>query len=87
MHKIYKRRELPWQNIDDKTLVLQSEQGEVHELNATASFIWNELKETISLEQLVEKFSKNSQHRTQVEKDFRAFLKDLAAKQLIDCHE
>ena len=54
----YKRREgLTVQSIDDELLILDLEGHHIHQLNATAGFIWEKIDEADSLEHLIEMFS------------------------------
>jgi hypothetical protein len=88
MSKTYKRKILPWQSIDDKTLILNSEEGEVHELNHTGTFLWHELEDKKNIEELVEKFSQSGREvATSMKQDFQVFLDDLNTKKLIECYE
>jgi len=51
-----KRTDLPWQAIEDQTLVLTPENSMAHELNLTASWIWQNIHNEITVQKLLDKF-------------------------------
>lgn len=88
MPKIYKRKNLPWQSLDEKTLILSSLTGEVHQLNPTGTWIWNHLATPTVLDDLVEKFLVEVEaDRLNVTRDFDIYLTDLIGKSLVEIHE
>lgn len=88
MSKTFKRKNLPWQSLDDKTLILSSEEGEVHELNKTGTFLWHELESKKSMEDLITNFSQSGHEITaNLALDFQVFIENLEAKKLIECYE
>jgi hypothetical protein len=48
------RDNLTVQSVDDETLILDIDGNQIHQLNSTASFIWESCANTISIEQLTE---------------------------------
>lgn len=88
MQKIYKRKNLPWQSLDEKTLILSALTGEVHQLNPTGTWIWNHLANPVVLDDLVEKFLIQVEaDRENVTRDFEAYITDLFEKSLVEIHE
>jgi len=48
------RKKLPWQELDEKIVILSPETRMSHELNETASWIWKELEHEKSFKTLLE---------------------------------
>jgi len=44
----------PWQELDKKVLILSAEKNMAHELNETASWLWNHLEKKVTFTHLVE---------------------------------
>lgn len=56
LDQTYKRVQgFPWQQIEDQSLILNTDQKMAHELNSPGSLIWNLLDGSLSLEQVSEK--------------------------------
>ena len=54
----YKQRDnLTVQSVDDETLILDINGNNIHQLNATASFIWGLCEDAVSMEQLTDLFA------------------------------
>jgi hypothetical protein len=48
---------LPWREIDGRVVLVQTGRGEVHELNATASFLWSRADGACSVAELAAKLA------------------------------
>lgn len=54
-----KRENLTVQSVDEETLILDLDSNHIHQLNPTASFIWELCDGTMSVERLAEVFAGN----------------------------
>ena len=65
---------LPWREIDGRAVVLQPQQGQIHELNSVASFLWSSASGELELDKivqaLVENFEIDSETATLDAKEF-----------------
>ena len=52
-----KRPELNIRNIDQETVIVDKETGEVHQLNPTASYIWDQFDGATTIEQITSKLA------------------------------
>ena len=50
---------LPWRRIDGRVVIIQSDQGIVHELDPVGSFLWNEASCTKSVAQIIEELTEH----------------------------
>jgi methyltransferase-like protein len=84
----YKRKKFPWQVLDEKTLVLSSVTGEVHQLNPTGTWIWKQLEQPKNIENLVEDFLHEVEASYDIVlKDFEQYMEVLIEKKLVDINE
>ena len=81
------RREdaLPFQRLDEETIVVDPRSREVHLLNETAARIWDLLETASSVDQLVEALGEEYEGATpeQLRHEVEAFLGDLGGKGLL----
>jgi len=59
MHKTFlsKRPELNIRNIDQETVIVDKKTGEVHQLNPTASYIWDQFDGATTIDQIASKLA------------------------------
>ena len=58
----YKRRtDLTVQSVDDETLILDLNANHIHQLNPTASFIWQQCESEVSADKLADMFAEQFQ--------------------------
>lgn len=73
------------QYVDGELLILNREQEQIHQLNTVASFIWNELDNQASSEQLIEAIKRKYAVEQDVAKqDLESLLNELTDLQLIE---
>jgi PqqD family protein of HPr-rel-A system len=81
------RREdaLPFQRLDEETIVVDPRSREVHLLNETAARIWELLETSSSVDELVEALGEEYEGASpeDLRREVEAFLGDLGAKGLI----
>ncbi|OQW52853.1 MAG: hypothetical protein A4S09_08390 [Proteobacteria bacterium SG_bin7] len=74
----------PWQEMDDQILVLMPKQNTVHELNATASFLWKNIDGELSIKDLtdllVEEFDVTLET---AQKDIQDFITEMKTQGLL----
>ena len=88
MEKKYHRLQIPWQSMEDRVLILANQEGEVHELNETGSWIWTKLDEARTCSELAQEFLKESEgNQEQVHSDFEQYLETLCKKRIIKADE
>ncbi|MBK9132593.1 MAG: PqqD family protein [Gammaproteobacteria bacterium] len=74
-----KRENLTVQSVDEETLILDLDSNHIHQLNPTASFIWELCDGNMSVDRLAELFAENygidgASARTDVENVIRQLL-------------
>ncbi|HVZ75449.1 MAG TPA: HPr-rel-A system PqqD family peptide chaperone [Polyangia bacterium] len=76
---------LPFQRMDEETIVVDPRTREVHLLNETAARIWDLLEEPASLDQLCEELAEEYEGATPeaLRGEVEGFLKDLGGKGLL----
>jgi PqqD family protein of HPr-rel-A system len=76
---------LPFQRLDEETIVVDPRSREVHLLNETAARIWELLETASSLDELVEALGEEYDGASpeDLRREVEAFLGDLGAKGLI----
>ena len=73
------------QSVDGELLILNRAQEQIHQLNPVASFIWQELDEQVSIEQLVQALTNKYDVKQDVAKhDLESLLNELSDLQLIE---
>ena len=88
MEKKYHRLQIPWQSMEDRVLILANQEGEVHELNETGSWIWTRLDEAKTCSELTSEFLEESEgDKAQVQSDFEQYLETLCTKRIIKADE
>jgi len=79
-----KRPGLNIRNVDQETVIVDKETGEVHQLNPTASFIWDQFNEGVTVAQvastLIAEFGISEQ---QSESDVNAVVEQLISLKLL----
>lgn len=73
-----------WREIDGETVIISPEETVMHELNATGSFIWNQIDGQRTGQQIAELLA--GEYEVPLEKalaDTRELLEQLAAKKLV----
>ncbi|OFZ49691.1 MAG: hypothetical protein A2381_05670 [Bdellovibrionales bacterium RIFOXYB1_FULL_37_110] len=53
------RKKVPWQELDEKIVILSPVTRMSHELNETSSWIWKEIQQEISFEKLLGQLIEN----------------------------
>ncbi len=82
---LYKRANRPWQEMNGRALVLDPERASAHELNSTATFIWQKLETAQDLEQLTSLLAAEYDiEPTLARVDLLAHLNELQAKRLLE---
>jgi hypothetical protein len=56
--KYTQRADVRIQQVDDEILVLDDQNGYIHQFNATASFIWHQCDGKRSLEEIIRRFAR-----------------------------
>lgn len=56
---LIQRPDLNVRNIDQETVIVDKDSGEVHQLNPTASYIWDHFDGNTSIEQVKESLSRD----------------------------
>ena len=51
------RKNLTIQSVDDETLILDLDSNNIHQLNSTASFVWEQCNGSVPVEEVVELFA------------------------------
>lgn len=83
-----RRQALPWQTLDGKTLILSSASKQVHQLNETGSWIWNQLEVERSSIDLCQQFIDEFDAPEEILKaDLMDYLQELKQKGLIEFYE
>ena len=80
-----RRKNVPWQIVEDQVVIIAPKQQTAHKLNEVASFIW---KQTIGdgthvdhvVDQLVDHFDVE---QSRAEEDAKAFLQELIERDLV----
>lgn len=85
--KIYKKNpKMPWQSIGGETIVIDPNQHFSHEMDNTATFIWNRLDGNFSLEQIIDELcNEYSVARELATEDIVDFITQLEEKGLVVC--
>jgi hypothetical protein len=79
---------LPSNEIGNDFILLDSSNKKAHELNVLGKFIWQQLNEEISLENLKDRLMKEYEvDQVILDQDVRVFLTKLHDKNLIDINE
>lgn len=78
-HEIYaKRPRISSREVEDETVIIDKYTGEIHQLNATASFIWDALDGSTSLTDIVQNYATNFNIEiNQADLDVRAVIESL----------
>lgn len=76
---------IPWREIDGQAVIIQPRGGEVHELNAVATFLWMEANGDKTVEEIIESLQSqfNVPEGDCAQKDTEAFFENLSRKGLI----
>ena len=76
---------LPFQRLEEETIVVDPRSREVHLLNETAARIWDLLETASSVDQLVEALGEEYEGATpeELRREVEAFLSDLGSKGLL----
>jgi hypothetical protein len=84
----YRRRDnLTTQPVDEETLILDLESNNIHQLNPTASFIWNQCDGAASMDQVVKMFAANYGIDVEIaQSDVRRIIEQLSELGLIEAH-
>ena len=83
---LVRKQGLPWQQIDDESLVLNPSEHEAHEFNETASFVWAHLDGKSSMQQIIESLADDySVDALTVSGDVLSLGEELLNKGLVDC--
>lgn len=87
INKTVKRvKNIPWQVIDQNTLILNPKESTAHELNETASWIWNQLEQELPMSDIVEKMCQTFDiDKATAEKDTTLFVDEMVMKGILDC--
>ena len=73
--------------MEGKTLILSSNEGEVHELNETGSWIWSRLEEPKSASELAKSYATIVDGKEEeIKKDFEEYFNQLSSNNLIVDH-
>ena len=85
MPNLYKRRrDLGWQLIDEKAVVVDDAEGKVFHLNAVGTEIWKGLEEALTEDQIVKNLTDCfDQKEDAIRRDTNKFLKELCKLDLI----
>ena len=85
MTSFHRDQTLPFQRMDEETIVVDPRSREVHLLNETAARIWDLLESPASLEELCEALADEYEGATPevVRGEVEGFLKDLGGKGLV----
>lgn len=79
-----KTERTPWREIDGRAVIIQTKAGEVHELNATATFLWRQTDGSRTVAELAEALRAEFEiDEATALADVNAFLGELAAKGLL----
>jgi hypothetical protein len=83
---VYKKRTgLNSREVDTETVIIDRETGEVHQLNATASYIWDSLDGETAIQVICESFAKDFNiPGDQSEKDVAEVIKQFKSLNLIE---
>ena len=83
MYKI--REEILWKVVDGEAVVVNPERDNFVYFNKTGTQIWELLAENYSVEEILEKLSKEYKApQKKIQEDFEKFVEDLRKKELID---
>ena len=85
--KVYKKNpKMPWQSLGGETIVIDPLQNFSHEMDNTATFIWNRLDGNFTLEQIVDELcNEYSVARELATEDILEFVGMLAEKGMVVC--
>lgn len=85
--KVYKKNPgTPWQTLSGETIVIDPTQQFSHEMDNTATFIWNRFDGNHTLEQIVDALcTEYSVARELAEEDVLEFVETLSQKGLVIC--
>lgn len=85
--QIYKKNAgTPWQTVGEETIVIDPAQQFSHEMDNTATFIWNRLDGNFSIEQIVDELcAEYSVARELAAEDVIDFINQLDQKGLVVC--
>lgn len=76
---------LPWRIVDKRAIVIQPKKGQVHELNETATFLWQLSDGSKDRDQIVYALCENFDIDTlQAQADYQEFFLQLEEKKLIE---
>lgn len=82
--RIRRDNDLPFQEIEGRTVVLCPSRREVHELDEVGTLVWDRLRQTCTLEDLVEAVCGEFEVEPgRAREDIREFLDDLHRKGLV----
>lgn len=87
LSKSFKRiQKIPWQMMEDKALILTPDQAEAHELNETATWIWLQLENQISIGELVEKMcSEFTVDAKTAKDDIQELIEQMSELGMVEC--
>lgn len=84
--KIRRVKNIPWQVIDQNTLILNPKESTAHELNETGSWIWGQLDQELPMSAIVEKMCQTFDvDMDTAEKDTILFVDEMVSKGMLDC--
>ncbi len=77
---------IPWQVIDERTLILNPKESTAHELNETASWIWKQLDHELPMSVIIDKMCQTFDIDNETaEKDIIFFVNEMVMKGILDC--
>ena len=80
------RKNIPWQILEEHALLLAPTQGEAHELNQTATWVWQQLEGLISYSDLLDRLCEQFEVvREQADQDLNELLEMMLAKGIVEC--
>lgn len=83
--KIKRKEKVPWQIMDGRALLLSPEESQAHELNETATWVWQILVDELTYEELLENFcSEYEVEQAEADQDLQELLDQLVEKKLIE---
>ena len=82
------RKNLPWQEFDEKIIILSPHTKMSHELNETCSWLWKRVEEEKTFESLLFELMEDFEVEEQIaRKDLLEILLGLEQKLLVEIHE
>lgn len=86
-NKLIKRvKNIPWQVIDQTTLILNPKESTAHELNETGSWIWKQLEQDLAIAIIIEKMCQVFEIDSETaEKDISYFVDEMVLKGVLEC--